>query len=161
LLVDPESNDLVAQSPLLFYGYYTSSNGFEPAAEKFLTGDIGTLDSDAYLWLKGRSNDTFKVSGKKVNRKVVENVLVPLLSGFSYCVLPVPHELLGTCCALFVESDKEPVPLKDIINQIKTELTSTCVPVYSYLLDSLPQLENGKLDKQSLIKNHNNFKRYQ
>lgn len=161
-LSEQDRGEIIATSPFMFNGYYRENHVFEPMEGEFRTGDVGKIDADGFLWLEGRSNDTFKVSGEKVNRKVIEDVLSPLIGTSDYCILPVKHNTMGTCCALFVAKDKDliAIKLRDIVTLIRASLPSNCVPVYSYLVDELPRLGNGKIDKQYLIKNHSSYQRY-
>lgn len=155
-------SEIIAKSPYLFSGYFRNNGFFEKALDEFATGDSAQIDEEGYVWLTGRVNDTFKVSGEKVNRKKIEESLLPLLKNYEFCILPVEHHIMGTCCALFVEinNDKEIVPLKEIVLAIRAKLSTNCIPVYSYILDSMPRLDNGKLDKQHLINEHTSFDRY-
>lgn len=158
-----DTGEINTDSPYLYLGYFRGNGVFEKAPEIFETGDIASIDDDGYIWLKGRVNDTFKVSGEKVNRKKIEEVLYPLLNMYDFCILPVSHNVMGSCCALFVATGNRElkVSLREIVLAIREKLTSNCIPVYSYKLESLPCLDNGKLDKQFLIKNHDSFERYQ
>jgi acyl-CoA synthetase (AMP-forming)/AMP-acid ligase II len=158
-----EIGEVTASTNLLYEGYYRQEKGFEARQGLLLTGDMGRLDSDGYLWLEGRANDSFKVSGIKVNRLEIESTLKQLLQTINYCILPVEHKTMGSCCALFIENTNacSIPPLREIISIIKNNLPSNCIPVHSYILDIFPQLANGKLDKQLLIKNHQTYKRYQ
>ncbi|EAQ65678.1 long-chain fatty-acid-CoA ligase [Marinomonas sp. MED121] len=155
-------NEVVANSPLLFEGYYRKNMPFEKNNGEFITGDIAKKGVDGIIWLEGRSTDTFKVSGLKVNRILVEKVLSKVLSGFEYCVLPVQHSSMGTCCALFIQEDinRKTPSLREIIKSIKETSPSIYIPVFTYIINNLPTLKNGKLDKQKLIKDHLSFKRH-
>lgn len=154
--------NVTTQSRFLYEGYFKTGENFEKKKVPFNTGDIGFYDEDGYLWLEGRLVDTFKVSGLKVNRKEIELTLKCILADFNYIILPVKHNLIGTCCALFVENNfsKNKPPLKEIIAVIKDKHFSSCIPVYSYLLKNMPLLSNGKLNKQFMMENHFNYEKY-
>jgi len=159
-----EEGKVIANSSFLFEGYFRQSTGFERLSDDFDTGDIGHFDDEGYMWLEGRANDTFKVSGIKVNRKEIERTLSEskIFQELDFIILPVSHTVMGTCCALFVAhaSDTIKPSLREIISVIKTTHPTTHIPVYSYSVNTLPILKNGKVDKQYLIANHSSLERY-
>ena len=157
-----EDNQIKTESRFLYKGYFVASGKFEKRKIPFNTGDIGFFDRDGFLWLKGRLVDNFKVSGLKVNRKEIELTLKNILIDFNFIILPVKHDILGSCCALFVEDkvEKKKPPLIEIIAVIKGNHSSSCIPVYSYLLKKMPLLSNGKLNKQFMMINHFNYEKY-
>ena len=156
-----EPGEIYVKTPLLFNGYYKEGNLFEHSDKNgwFATGDIGIVDSNGFITLKGRSSDAFKVSGEKVDRLTIETNLSKPLEGFDYCVLPVEHPLIGLCPALFVEKHALlPTPKWSlIIEHLKNVLPSRYIPVYCYELEYLPRLENGKLNKKELSLNHKSY----
>lgn len=156
--------EILIKSDLTFNGYYRLNRIFEEhnRTDWFRTGDLASIDQTGLYWLKGRSDDVFKVSGKKVDRQSIENCLVDVFKGIDYCVLPVKHSLMGTCPALFIASEDLPSSPKliDIVAVIKEKLPSRYIPIHYYSLDELPKLPNGKLDKQFLINNHSELNRY-
>ena len=90
LIVDKLSGEVNAQSPLLFHGYYLNEGFCKRETAVFNTGDIGSIDKQGCLTLHGRVADTFKVSGEKVNRKIVEGALADLMAE-PYCFLQICH----------------------------------------------------------------------
>lgn len=157
-----ENSEIITVSPLLFEGYYREGKSFEENINPFNTGDTASIDENGYYWLEGRNSDTFKVSGLKVNRLKIEREISEIMKGLKYCILPVKHNIMGTCCALFIKNDAsvEPPSIKKIISKLKEKSPTSYIPVYIYLLDSFPSLGNGKLNKQLLIENHKTFKRH-
>jgi long-chain acyl-CoA synthetase len=156
-----QENEVRAYSDYLFAGYYQES-GFEERSGSFTTGDIGKIDEAGYLWLIGRNSDTFKVSGLKVNRKIIEAKLDQLFADIEFCVLPVEHPSMGTCCAIFIAKQlaEKRITKAQIVNSIRPNLSREHIPVYYYDLLALPRLSNGKLNKQLLISNHASYPRY-
>lgn len=61
----------------------------------FATGDLGELDEQGYLTIRGRSKDVINVGGMKVFPQEVERVLREHPAVSECCVYPHPHGLLG------------------------------------------------------------------
>ena len=157
-----DKGEVELRTPLLFRGYYHSDQKFESTrpGQWFATGDLGQL-VNGFLTLGGRSNDVFKVSGIKVDRHTIEQCIAEIINEADFCVLPVDHELIGQCPALFmaVSSKSRCLTWPQIIKHIKSRLSSHHIPMYGYSLPSLPRLPNGKLDKQRLINNRDTYER--
>lgn len=84
------NDEIVVNSPGLFLGYYKN----DKATAKTLingwlqTGDIGHIDSDGYLSILGRINDTFKTAkGKFVSPVPIEKRLYELTKIEMLCVI--------------------------------------------------------------------------
>jgi long-chain acyl-CoA synthetase len=79
LKVDPETEEVIMQSPWIMEGYYKEPDKTaEVLREGWLyTGDKGYLDSSGYLKITGRISDTFKTSkGKFVNPVPLEDLFL-------------------------------------------------------------------------------------
>ncbi|MFD1318294.1 AMP-binding protein [Loigolactobacillus zhaoyuanensis] len=61
----------------------------------FLTGDLGYLDEDGYLFVKGRSKEIISRGGEKVAPAAVENVLNELDFIEQLSVIGMPDDLYG------------------------------------------------------------------
>lgn len=61
----------------------------------FLTGDLGYLDEDGYLFVKGRSKEIISRGGEKVAPEAVENVLNELDFIEQLSVIGMPDDLYG------------------------------------------------------------------
>ena len=61
----------------------------------FLTGDLGYLDADGYLFLVGRSKDVIKRGGQQVSPAEVEAALLSHPSVVEAVAFSIPHSRLG------------------------------------------------------------------
>jgi len=91
----------------------------------FLTGDVGVLDEEGFLSLKGRAKELIKKGGEQVSPFEVEE---PLL-GHPWVKIPicfaVPSKLYGeeVGCALILSSQAPPdAELRDIIKSLRAYL---------------------------------------
>ncbi|EGJ50166.1 class I adenylate-forming enzyme family protein [Desulfocurvibacter africanus] len=65
------------------------------------TGDLGLLDEDGCLWIKGRSKDIVKVKGLRVSLQEVDAIVNNVPGVLSAAACGVPHTLAGEALAVF------------------------------------------------------------
>lgn len=86
-----ESGEILLRSPCLMKGYYKEPIKTSEVIDEegyFHTGDIGTIDSDGFLFITGRVKDIFKTSkGKYVSPAPIEAKLEPELGVEHLCVI--------------------------------------------------------------------------
>ncbi len=117
------------------------------------TGDLGSLDEDGYLWIKGRTSDFVKIRGYRVGLAEVE-AKVEAVPGVCECAATgVHHPEAGEALALFVVEDETnrssngSVPLADRVRQaLPAQWTCSSVKVVS----ELPRTANGKIARSQL-----------
>ncbi len=159
-----EGGEICIRSPLLFYGYWRSREGFVARRSgDFHTGDRGIVDESGHVTLLGRSNDVFKVGGEKVDRQTIETVLHDMMPDTELCVLPVPHDVFGLVPALFIGAPGNGnLPSRaDITAAIRSRLPTRYVPAYFLQVEgNLPRLASGKLDRAMLICDYASMRDY-
>lgn len=149
-----ELGSIFVRSPLIMQGYLRKT-GFEQinAREWFNTNDLGLVDNNNLVHLYGRGNDSFKVGGEKVDRFTIEKALSGILSEFDYCVLPTEHDVLGFVPVLYVSKSKnsELLRWRSILSYLRDKLPKNFIPMRGRLLDSMPRMANGKLDRKRVV----------
>lgn len=74
-----ERGEICMKLPYKFVGYYgnesTSKNAFDKE-DWFLTGDIGYLDEDGYVYINERKKDILKYSNYQITPSEIENCLI-------------------------------------------------------------------------------------
>jgi long-chain acyl-CoA synthetase len=145
--------EIWVSSPYLFDGY-TSGEMFNTRWDgPFLSiGEMGFIDDNGYLHLKGRTDRMVTVADKNVFPDEIEQ-LVNGIDGVSLCaVVPLPDAKRGNRLVCFVQAT-EPVPLASTIRaRCRAELGQSSVPKEFIFLDHLPLLPAGKPDLVELQK---------
>lgn len=72
----------------------------------FRTGDIGRVDVDGHVWLKGRVRDIIRSGGETVLAVEVEQVLTQHPAVLAAAVFGIPHERFGEQVAAVLNLDK-------------------------------------------------------
>jgi acyl-coenzyme A synthetase/AMP-(fatty) acid ligase len=115
------------------------------------TGDIGCLDEDGYIWLKGRTSGFIKIRGVRVSLAEVEAKLMAV-AGVSDCAATgVQHAEAGEALALYIVEDAHVGdPTQSLFERIRSALPAhwTCASVK--LVPELPRTSNGKIARAEL-----------
>lgn len=147
-----EYGEILVKSPGVFRGYY---NDPELTSESFTqdgwfkTGDLGDIDSNGFLHLKGRSKEIVIRGGLHVYPEEVEQVLSPLpwIAGVS--LVGIPDPVLGerTCACIVVNEDAQtPEDMLAAVRQTVSErLADYKVPDTVLRVAELPRTASGKV----------------
>lgn len=116
------------------------------------TGDLGSIDDEGYLRLRGRRHDMVIRGGENVYPLEVENVLVahPLIAAAA--VAGVPDQRLGETLAAFIKpvEHARPPNAEQLHAFARARLAGFKVPRYWYFVDSLPLNSAGKIVRTTL-----------
>jgi long-chain acyl-CoA synthetase len=112
------------------------------------TGDIGRLDEDGYLYITGRLKNIIICGGFNVVPEEVEAALGADAAVRDSVVLGVPDERLGEIPVALVESGSSAV---DVLTAVKPRLASYKRPRRVFVVESLPRVPNGKVDRPRAI----------
>ena len=147
------AGEIVVRSGSLFRGYWD-----DPAATLTTlrdgwchTGDIGRFDHRGLLYLVDRKKDIIITGGENVYSPEVEEVLVELDGVEACAVVGAPDEKWGEAvCAVVVPTPGATVTLETVQNFVRSRIAAYKVPRRLVLVDELPVLASGKVDKKRL-----------
>jgi O-succinylbenzoic acid--CoA ligase len=110
------------------------------------TGDRGYLDEAGELFVLGRASDVIITGGENVDPVRVEAALVSAPGVKAAAVFAVPDPRFGelVVCALVPSGDFRPSLVRAALERV---LAPHELPRQLALLDALPELPNGKLDR--------------
>ncbi len=121
----------------------------------YLTGDGGSVDTDGYLFVMGRTDDVINVAGHRLSTGAMEAVLATHPAVAECAVIGVPDELKGQhpygLVVLKAGSQADP-------GQLRAELVAmvreTIGPVAAFkdvdVVPALPKTRSGKILRRSL-----------
>lgn len=116
----------------------------------FRTGDLGYLDADGELFVRGREKNMINRGGEKVNPMEVEDALRRHPSVADVAVFGLPHRRLGHIVAAAVTVTTN-VDSDNILAFAAEVLSPHKVPAQILMLDELPKLGVGKVDLARLV----------
>jgi fatty-acyl-CoA synthase len=150
-----EVGELWVRSKLNFAGYLGQP---ELTAETLVDGwmrtrDLGYLDADGYLYIVGRAQDMIitGVGARKIFAGPIEDVLSRHPSVRAAAVIGVPDDaLVEVVHAYVVPAVDADVDLDELRRAVTDELAEICAPRSVDIVDSLPLVGFGKVDKNAL-----------
>lgn len=148
-----EVGHILIRAPQIMRGYW---NDPQQTAETIhdswlLTGDLGYLDADGYLFLVDRLKDLIKVSGYQVWPREVEEALATHPAVSEVGVAGVPDPLRGEVVKAWVVLQGDERPTEDQLRAYCRErLVPYKVPRYIAFCDSLPKSAVGKVLRRKL-----------
>ena len=115
------------------------------------TGDIGELDEDGYLYIRGRKKEMLIVSGYNVFPREVEEVLHLNPGVKEAAVVAKQDDYRGELPVAFIVS-REPANMgeEELKRYCEERLAGYKVPAEFRFLDTLPKTAVGKVDKIQL-----------
>lgn len=112
-------------------------------------GDWAAIDEDGMWYILGRSDDTIKVSGKRLGPAEVESVLVNHAAVAEAAVIGVPHEVKGSevVCFCVLAPGYEPTEVlrNELRNKIAAELGKPLAPKEIWFVADIPKTRNAKV----------------
>ena len=116
------------------------------------TGDLGTLDADGFVFIRGRLREMLICGGFNVYPAVVEAALNKLPGVVDSAVAGAPDERLGEVPVAVVVADDELGSIADLQTLLRNELARYEIPRRIVRVPALPRTENGKVDRPGVIR---------
>jgi len=119
----------------------------------FLTGDLGYLDNDGYLFVKGRQKDIINHGGEKVAPAQVENSLSQLNFIEEVSVIGTPDTLYGeavTAVVITCGAQDEELERRKIMAHAKKTLANYEQPTRIFFVQDYPRNATGKVIRLKL-----------
>ena len=147
-----QPGQVCCRGPNVITGYYKAP---EADAARFregwlLTGDIGYLDEESYLYLLGRSDDLMNVGGDKAYPCDVENVLHGHPDVLDVAVSVVPDAARGQVVKAYVVARDGQIDMADLKRFCIQNLSAAFVPRLFALVPALPRNPSGKIVRREL-----------
>ena len=137
-----------------FRGYWNNPAATAAAynGDHFLTGDIGYLDPDGYLFIVDRAKDIIIRGGENISCQEVEAAIYAHPAMAEACVFGLPDDRLGEVPGAVVHLAEDGVlSEQDLAAFLAGRLAKFKLPVRVWFsADPLPKLGTGKIDKKLL-----------
>ena len=153
LLPTEEIGEVVIKGKNVTHSYLNNPEANQKAFTNgwFRTGDLGYLDSDGYLFLKGRIKEVINRGGEKIMPLEVDNVAMELPQVYQAVTFPVAHPTLGedVVTAVVLKKNQNITP-QTIRAYLFEHLADFKVPTQVIIVDEIPKGATGKLQRIGL-----------
>lgn len=158
-VVDPDGRptegegEIQVRSPFAMSGYWRDAQATAAAVSPDgwrRTGDVGAFTQRGELRLVGRVHDVFKSGGYNVYPEEIEDVLTTFGAVAEAAVVGAPDPLYGAVAVAFV-TPLGTIDEEALRTHARQRLANYKVPKRFIILDELPRLPIGKVDKQALL----------
>ena len=146
------TGEILVKGPLVFQGYW---NAAELTAQTFRegwhhTGDLGMIDSDGFLFFKGRKaeKELIKPGGENVFPAEVEKAILQHEAVESVCVFGVPDPKFGEGVkALIALHPGKKLTKEELIAFTGSLIAGYKKPRYVEFIEQLPKTQDGSIDR--------------
>jgi acyl-[acyl-carrier-protein]-phospholipid O-acyltransferase/long-chain-fatty-acid--[acyl-carrier-protein] ligase len=108
------------------------------------TGDMAMIDTDGFIWHRGRYKRFIKVGGEMVSLVKTESVLEQVLpEGVECCVVEAADEFKGS---RLVAAISKAVDEDELIRKLSAKLPAIAIPKKFVVIGELPKMGSGKID---------------
>lgn len=124
--------------------------------EWIVTGDVGYMDLDGYLYVCDRLKDTIIIAGENVYPAEVENILSRHSAILECAVVGIPDKNWGEAilACIVIERDEKKPRFSQIIQWMRTYLADFKIPSRFEIVESIPRNASGKILRRSLREKH-------
>lgn len=153
LLPSGETGEVVIRGENVTQGYENNPEANANAFTNgwFRTGDLGNLDEEGYLFLKGRIKEIINRGGEKISPREVDEVLLDFPDVEQVVTFAAPHKLLGEDVAAAVVLREGATVSEQALKEFAAErLSDFKIPRVILFLDEIPKGPTGKRQRIGL-----------
>ncbi len=149
-----ETGEIRVRGPNVTKGYWNREAETAEAfvGDRFLTGDIGYMDSDGYFYLVDRKKDMIISGGFNVYPQMIEQAIYTHPAVQEVIVIGIPDDYRGEASKAFItlRAGAEPFTIEDLRAFLTGKLGKHELPVAVEFLKELPRTSVGKLSRHEL-----------
>ena len=111
-----------------------------------VTGDVGSLDDEGYLFIEGRADDVIIKGGENLSPSEIEDALLRHPAVMSVAVVGVADEEWGECVGAAVVVSGTEDAVEDVLREwVRGHLGSLKAPTHIEIVEELPMTASGKV----------------
>src|SRR5271168_4123817 len=149
-----EVGEIRIRGPNVTKGYWNRPKETAEAfvGDRFLTGDIGYVDSDGYFYLVDRKKDMIISGGFNVYPQMIEQAIYTHPAVQEVIVIGIPDDYRGEAAKAFIKLRDGQTPFS--VDELRAFLTGKLgkheIPVALEFVTELPRTSVGKLSRHEL-----------
>lgn len=148
-----EIGDIIIHGDNVMMGYLNRPEATQETIINgwLITGDMGYMDEDGYLYIVDRKKDLIISKGINIYPKEIEEVIDSFDGVLASAVVGMPDEHSGEIPVAYIEvEDGKEVDIKKLKRYLKEKLANYKIPKHIYIIDELPKNATGKVLKRVL-----------
>jgi acyl-CoA synthetase (AMP-forming)/AMP-acid ligase II len=148
-----EPGEILLRGPALMSGYWNrTGQTIETLRGGWMrTGDIGYLDDDGFLFVVDRKKDMIVSGGENIYSREVEEALATHAAVREAAVVGVPDQTWGESVFAFITTAPGAmITSEELVAHCRRQIASYKKPRFIKVIDALPRIFNGKVDKKAL-----------
>lgn len=149
-----EVGEIRIRGPNVTKGYWNRPQETAKAfvGDRFLTGDIGYMDSDGYFYLVDRKTDMIISGGFNVYPQMIEQAIYTHPAVQEVIVIGIPDDYRGEAAKAFIKlrDGAKPFTLDELRTFLTGKLGKHELPAAVDFVDELPRTPVGKLSRHEL-----------
>src|SRR5262249_26637648 len=114
---------------------------------RYLTGDLGHVDAEGFLYVDGRVDDRISRGGEKIAPQIVEAALLRHPAVARTVVFGMPDPILSHRVAALIEP-RGVVDAAELRAFAAEKLERTWTPDEIFVVDKIPETRNGKVSRR-------------
>ena len=152
-----EVGDIIVKGENIMLGYLNRPEATDETIVKgwLLTGDMGYMDGDDYLFIVDRKKDLVISKGINIYPRELEEVIDSFKGVASSAVIGIADEKSGEIPVAYIELEDgvEEVDVSELRKHLRENLANFKVPKQLHFIDELPKNATGKVLKRELKAN--------
>ncbi|HML18243.1 MAG TPA: AMP-binding protein [Bryobacteraceae bacterium] len=148
-----EWGEIAIRGPVIMKGYWNNPQATQAALAGgwLLTGDIGYLDADGFVYITDRRKDLIIKGGENIASKEVEDALHSHPSVAEVAVVGIPDDTHGeNICAVVVLKPGSKASAEELLEHASRSITKFKLPARIVFVDALPKSPVGKILKREI-----------
>ncbi|TAK54397.1 MAG: long-chain fatty acid--CoA ligase [Gammaproteobacteria bacterium] len=148
-----ESGYVWLNTPALMKGYFQRDDltARAVAGGWFLTGDIGCLDDQGRLLLRGRERDEINKGGMKIYPSDIDAIVEQHAAAADVCAFALDDAIYGQGVGMAVVlNDGSDAAIGSLHEWMKSRLAEHKLPSRWWLLEAIPRTSRGKINRDAV-----------
>jgi acyl-CoA synthetase len=151
-----EIGEIGTRGALLTLGYFNNQSATENsfnAGGWFMSGDLGSMDSEGNLQIVGRKKDLIIRGGHNIHPARIENLALKHPAVLKAAAFPVADSRLGErACLAIIQRDGIEVKAEQLLSHLNDAgLSKYDMPEFFICMDAFPLTASGKILKRELV----------
>jgi acyl-CoA synthetase (AMP-forming)/AMP-acid ligase II len=148
-----ESGYVWLNTPALMKGYFQRDDLTAKAVADgwFMTGDIGFLDEQNRLFLRGRERDEINKGGMKIYPSDIDAVVERFAHATDVCAFPIDDAIYGQSVGMAVVlQDRQEQTIRELHDWMKSHLADHKLPSRWWVMETIPRTSRGKVNRDAV-----------